>query len=528
MSKVKAFLSLFVTRPRLGYVAVFLLPLALYTLIQLQPSFKDPDSFYHAGITRLIVQQIAPVTEFPWLPFTTLADTFADQHFFYHLLLIPFGWLFGSLAGLKVAAVIFGAAAITAFYFAARSLRLHSILPLVLATVLATSMNFMFRLNLAKAASLSVVLLMLGVAALARRNWLALAGLSFIYVWAHGSWPLLIFITVCFWLTEKEPQKLFKKERLILPIASIGGTLAGLIINPFFPQNLLFYWYQTVHAALINYADVINVGQEWLPYEPSSLFRQNGSVFLLLIIAAVVWLSARLWQEQVRRSVVPTDWPERCSHVFALAIISIVFLLLAIKSQRHVEYFVPFALLLAGASFDLLFRRFNLRRLWQLSFGGSQRFVAVAGLFLCLVFPLLAIRDVYLVTKSFHWDKPSTPWTRFESATSWMQLHLPVDAMVFHGNWADFPALFYRAPEFHYIAGLDPTFLYLKDPARFIAWRAAVENRTPDLSAVVKSFDAQYVLVRKVEADFRSAVEADNDFRLVYEDEEVQIFMLFP
>jgi hypothetical protein len=496
---------------------------AIYSLIQAHPSFKDPDSFYHAKMALLTLKS-GPVNEFPWLPFTTLADAYTDHHFLYHLILIPFVYLFGPLVGLKVATVLLGALSIVVFYFVARKLCSRAWLALISAMILATSMNFMFRMNLAKAASLSVIFLLLGVVMLARRRPVILAALSFLYVWAHGSWPLLLFLSICFWLTDQSRSRLLKKENLILLAAPWLGALAGLIINPFFPKNLNFYWYQTVHAALINYAKVINVGQEWFPYDPSIMFKQNGAVFITLILVAALWFAAWLWRERVERKIAADILSRQQSFLFFLLVVTGIFLLLAIKHQRHAEYFVPLAFLLSTVALDLLIRKFDLHLLLRLSFGAARHLMVVGVIFLCLLFPFLAARDVWLVTKSFHQDKPLTPWTRFKQSAEWLRQRLPANTVIFHANWADFPVLFYQASEFRYIAGLDPTFFYLKDPSLFVVWRSAAENRVTDLSKTIESFSARYVLARKDEAQFLFALASDQDFRLVYEDEEVKVF----
>src|SRR5437867_2500437 len=95
-------------------VATLVIAAALYWFIQDRPSFMDPDSFYHAKMA-LLMREHGPVTSFPWLPFTTLADAFADHHFLYHAALVPFVSELGPLVGTRAAAIVFAAAAIVMF-----------------------------------------------------------------------------------------------------------------------------------------------------------------------------------------------------------------------------------------------------------------------------------------------------------------------------------------------------------------------------------------------------------------------------
>jgi len=526
MSKLRSIFAFLTTRPWLGYLVVFSFTLVLYGALQAHPSFKDPDSFYHAGLAVMTAKS-GPVTDFVWLPFTILADSFADHHFLYHAALAPFIWLFGALAGLKVAAALFGALAVTAFYLAARTLRLRPGLPLVFALILATSMNFMFRMNLAKAASLSVLLLMLALAALARRQWWALFALGFIYVWTHGSWPLLAFVSLVFAAVELLRTRKWTAPACIM-FAPLLGLVFGLVFNPFFPQNLSFYWHQTVHAALFTYGGIVNVGIEWNPYTPLTMFKANGAVFVALGITAATALGALLWRKETLRRRTHAKLFDRRSMLLALMIIAAVFCVMTLKSQRHIEYFMPLGLLFGAAGLDYLSRRYDLRKLGQLSLGGRSWFVPGLVAFVVLVFAVLAVRDTVLVMRSFHDNDTTYSWGQFESAAAWMHQHLPDGAVIFHGSWAEFPPLFYRAPEFRYVAGLDPTFLYLKDPARFVLWRETVEGRVRDVSEVVEFYDSKYVLVHNEQQNLADAVRADGDFLLVYEDGEVEIYMLFP
>ncbi|MFH1046949.1 MAG: hypothetical protein V1738_01480 [Patescibacteria group bacterium] len=528
MSKFREITALLVAKPWLGGVIVFVLTTVLYSAVQWPAAFQDPDSYYHAGLAVLTAEQ-GTVLDFPWLPFTTLADSFADHHYLYHLLLVPFVRLFDPLVGLKIAAVLFGAAASAGFYLAARQLRLRPNLSLVFSLLLATSMNFMFRMNLAKAASLSVLLVLLGVAAVVRRSHIGLFVLGFVFVWTHGSWPLLVFVVGLFACAD-----FFRTGKLRAPARLLGWTVmglaTGLVVNPYFPQNLEFYWYQTIHAALINYADVINVGMEWLPYQTDKLIPQNAAPTLLLALAAALALAARLWREQIVRPVGPNenDLLRRASLTKALAVGTAILFALALRSQRHIEYFVPFSMLFSAAWFDYLSRRYDLRRLWCLSFGDSRRLGLAIATFFCLLFPVIAMRDVYVIVGKFHEQPAQFAFGKYESVTDWMQLHLPPSAVIFHGDWADFPPLFYRAPEFRYLAGLDPTFFYLKDPASFATWREATAGRVRDISAVVRFYDSKYAFVTSDQTDLRRAIEADEDFELVYQDDEARVYMIFP
>ena len=67
----------------------------LFLLLQLQhPSLIGVDGYFHIQYSRLMWTQ-GLVREFPWLPFTIYDRNYADDHFLFHLLQIPF--TFGDL-----------------------------------------------------------------------------------------------------------------------------------------------------------------------------------------------------------------------------------------------------------------------------------------------------------------------------------------------------------------------------------------------------------------------------------------------
>src|SRR5437867_7520575 len=135
-------------------LAPFLLFAGISAFVQFQPSFRDPDTYYHIKMSQLIAEH-GIVRTFPWLPFTSLAARFADQHFLYHALVLPFLVVLGPLMGMKAASVAFAAAAMTAFV---RLLETYAVRHAwAYGVVLATWGSFMSRLNLAKAPALFLV-----------------------------------------------------------------------------------------------------------------------------------------------------------------------------------------------------------------------------------------------------------------------------------------------------------------------------------------------------------------------------------
>ncbi len=95
------------------YVLIFLFITVLFSVFQISAAFGDPDAFYHARISEIMIHDIFIDNNFPWMQFSTFNQDFADHHFLYHLLLIPFVLIFTPLWGVKIAGILLAAAFIT-------------------------------------------------------------------------------------------------------------------------------------------------------------------------------------------------------------------------------------------------------------------------------------------------------------------------------------------------------------------------------------------------------------------------------
>lgn len=541
-------LSRLAARYRLDHLAVFSAAAAVFAWTQWCPTFADPDSFYHAKIAGLMLAG-GPVRYFPWLPFSSLATAFADHHFLYHAALAPFVAVFGGLPGTKIAAVVFAALAITAFYAALRAYAVR--LPAVFALAAATCGVFMFRITLAKAAAPALIIVFLTLIAWRRSRPVWLFILSWLFVWTHGAWPITVVIAAAFLATrlfvrhkteDLRPKPSSPVSRLWSPVsrlwssvpelrcafAVLAGLAAGLIINPFFPYNLYFYWQQIFQIAVVNYYGQVNIGTEWYPYTLAELFRNAAAVFLVLAVEVGLMCAVMFWGRTgtVRREELRPR-PEERAGFAAIAVLAVFFLAMALRQRRHAEYFVPFAffaeaLLLTGLWPFLteLFRRAR---------NSGDRWLHLGvGLFfayLIMFFPLLAARDAWHIQMI---NNVGRPWTKLERAADWLRANLPEGETVFISDWSDFPPLFYRDDTHRYVIGLDPTFLYLYDQEKYRRYDDIVTGRLGAPGALIsRTFGARAAVVERENEALVNGLLSDHRARAVYEDDEVIVFSLF-
>ena len=383
--------NFFASRPFWQYFILFVITLSLFSYLQFDATFADPDSFYHAKMAKILSQKGA-ITEFPWLSATNLKYNFVDHHFLYHLVLVPFVQFLPPLVGLKVATILFASLAILFIFWFLRQLEIKGALWYVL--FLLTINPFIFRLNLAKAQQIVLIFLFLIIYLFFRKQYLFLIFFSCLFVWLYGGWPLILLVALVyilvsyFWLGWQKGWLFFKigkikiyGQNIMLAFSAFLGIAAGLFFNPYFPKNLGFYWQQSFQIAVLNYQNLINVGGEWYPYRLLDLYLAAVPFFFLFIMALVFF--ALYIKKQPMAS-------------WFFLVLSILFFVLTIKSRRYVEYFIPLALCFSAISLDVFFKIIgkNLNKIIP------NRLILLGPALLLLILSPVFYRDLKLIKDS--------------------------------------------------------------------------------------------------------------------------------
>lgn len=504
-------------RQYLLYLLLFVITVSLFTYLQFDPTFADPDSFYHAKMA-LILNERGAITEFPWLSATTLKYNFVDHHFLYHLILIPFVELFPPLIGLKIATILFASLAILVIFWFLRQLNIKGAFWYVL--FLLTVNPFIFRLNLAKAQALVLILFFLFITLLFTRRYLALILASCFFVWLYGGWPLVLLLTFVygvinyFWPTQKRGWVATKLGKIrifgqsLLLLISVGlGALAGLFFNPYFVKNFQFYWQQSFKIAILNYQYLIGVGGEWYPYQPLNLFLGALPFFLILIFAIAIFI---------------IYFKKQTANSWFFLVLSLFFLVLTLKSRRYVEYFIPVAFCFSALSINIFLILIE-DKLVKLM---PKKIILLIPPIILLALSPIFIRDWGLIKNSF---TSGFSFTKFAEASEWLKDNSEEGDIVFHTDWDEFPLLFYHNDKNYYLVGLDPTFMYEYDKDLYKRWADIVTGQTSkNLYPVVKDiFGAKYVFVDvKQNATFDQNLANNFYFKKVFENEEAKVYQV--
>lgn len=509
--------NFFISRSYWQYFILFIIVLSLFTYLQLDPTFADPDSFYHAKMAEILAQKGA-ITEFPWLSATNLKYSFVDHHFLYHLILVPFVIFLPPLIGLKVATIIFASLAILFIFWFLRQLQVKGAFWYALFLLFINP--FVFRLNLAKAQQLVLIFLFLIIYLFFRKQYLFLIFFSCLFVWLYGGWPLILLVALIyiivsyFWLDRQKGWLFFKIgkiksywQNILLGFSAFLGIITGLFFNPYFPKNIGFYWQQSFQIAILNYQNLISVGGEWYPYPPFDLFLAAVPFFFLFVIALIFFVL--YFKKQPMSS-------------WFFLVLSILFFVLTIKSRRYVEYFIPLGLCFSAISLDVFFKTAGKKFKKHLPnsliiFGPVLFFLALSPFF---------YRDLRLVKNSY---QQGLSFTKFSEPMDWLKQHSNKGDIVFHSDWDEFPILFYHNDKDYYLVGLDPTFMYLYDKDLHQRWVEITTGRlSENLPQIIgEVFNAKYVFVDKNQNPiFDQNLENNFYFQKVFANEEANIYQL--
>ena len=108
-----------------------------------------------------------------------------------------------------------------------------------------------------------------------------------------------------------------------------------------------------------------------------------------------------------------------------------------------------------------------------------------------------------------------------------MRANIPAGQTVFATDWDDFPRLFYFDPSHKYITGLDPTYLYDKNPNLSELYNRITLGQEEDPGPLIRDrFGPRYVFTDNFHHDFRNQAERSGWFQVVYEDGDCTILWI--
>lgn len=497
------------TRIGVGATAVSLFALfaTFFTIIQFAtPALVGTDGYYHAKMGYLMRQEgLKPA--FDALPYTILnSEDYYNHHLLFHAFLALFSavdpQVDGGAAltqGAKIASIILPSLAFLAIWWLLRQQRVPGAALWAIA-LFAVSEAFLYRMSMPRAQSVSLLLLVLGLHWLLQGRYKLLVPLGFVYVWFYNAFPLLLMLGGTYAIAVFMLQRRLAWQALFYPALGIG---LGLLINPYFPENIAFIW----GHLLPKVGDSSTaVGNEWSPYRTWTLVENSG----LALAAVLLGTLALGWRR------------ERIDKAALVALgLMILFGYMLFESRRFIEYFPPFALIFFAFSAAPLLREWLAE--WEL-----KRPLPTPALFVLAM--LLLAYPLYNTLRDAHEQiAGSAPADQYATAALWLAQEAEPGTMIFQTDWDDFTRLFFYNSDLIYTVGLDPTFMELHDKALFDLWVDITRGNVDQPGAIIRdTFGAAYVFSDLDHGAFMNKAAADPLLQEVYRTHDAVIYAVMP
>jgi len=525
----------------------FLAILMIMTFLQTRTSAiccGDWDGYYHIKWSSLLwenFRQLKGLPTFEWLPLTVLnPQDYADHHFLFHLLQIPFLWFFEPVTAAKVSTVFFATLAVFSVYWLIFKYGIRHQL-IWLAALLVCANAFYYRMNMAKAPPLTIIITVIGIHLLFQRRYVWLLPLMFAFVWTYSLFPLLLFAAMIWVAIIAWNERRFEWR----PLAFTGAGLAlGNIINPYFPNNLQLFFEHFWTKFKIGSDFVVAVGGEWYPYSGMELLMNFPIALLAMLIGYILFVPSR------------GKLPEKAA--FFLMFTTIL-LAAQFRSKRFAEYFPPFAILFAAFAWDAFTKkqapelpedfqreldpyldapvRTESQEWWDAARRASVWVLGIAlGIF--WIYNLIGLHKFGFnepgMIDNIISNEPADKYRRaMEFATGLDETgaeNIPKGERIFNCTWDDFPKLFFYNTKHSYVYGLDPNYLYTEHPDLYTLLKDLTEGKIDDPAPLIRDrFGANYIFAdAKENIDMIAKALESGWVETIYEDDEARLLKIRP
>ena len=502
----------------------------------------DWDGYYHIKWSSLIWENFKHfkwLPTFEWLPLTVLnPKDYADHHFLFHLLQIPFLWFFEPVTAAKVSTVFYATLAIFSVYWLIFRYEIKHQL-IWLAALMVCSNAFFYRMNMGKAPPLTIIITILGIHLLFQRKYMWLGPLMFAFVWTYSLFPLLLFAAIIWTAIIAWNEKRFEWR----PLAYTGGgMILGNFINPYFPNNFLLFFEHFWTKFKVGSDFVVAVGGEWYPYTGMELIMTFPIALLAMLIGYILFVPRG------------GKLPEKAA--FFLAFTTIL-LAAQFRSKRFAEYFPPFAILFASFAWQAFtaptivelpddFQREidpyldapvpTERQQWIASAKAAAPWIIGILLFVFWFYNLIGLHkfgfDEAGMIDNIKTNEIGDKYRRtMEFATGLDETgadNIPKGEIIFNCTWDDFPKLFFYDTKHRYVYGLDPNYLYSEHPDLYTSLKDLTEGKIEDPAPMIREkFGARYIFAdAKENTDMIAKALESGWVETIYEDDEARLLKI--
>jgi len=468
-------------KDRLKSAAVFLAAVSIFTVLYFRsPDLMEFDSYFHAKMGAIVMEK-GLIHDFPWMYFTFQRDNYANPYLLFHAYLGL--WLkvlpAHPLAAVKLAMIVLLGLIAVAYVKVVQAVHPKWVwLSVMLLPALLVGSVYL-RLISVRPHVLSILILLIGLRAILTKKWWILGAVSFLYSYSYSAPVILPAVA----LIASAAFSLREKRLAWQPFAfSLGGMVAGLVLNPYFPNDL-HYLYAVLFKMAVRQSATAPI--ELQPLASSEVLSINAVSFLLLFLGLLAALSS-------------TRKPS-ANGLFMFATTGLFFVLLMF-SYRYIEYW-PFVASLGASTL--------LREAYADDpQAGRVMKKAVAGVLggLFLLIGAVGARDGYRRAQS------TVPYEALKGIADVLDKEADPGDIVYTNVWAVPMGLFYASDKAHYVLMCDPETMRIAYPGLYRLWSEINIGQVVDYALpLIQKIESQTTdpEIAKLRTDIESGLVVD-------------------
>jgi hypothetical protein len=420
-------------------LVIFFAACAVFALLYFRsPDLMENDSYFHTKMGQIVMAK-GLIHEFPWMQFTFQKDHYANPYLLFHVYLGL--WIkilpASPIVAVKIAMIVLLGLVAVAYLKVLEALHAKWVwLSLALLPAMVSGQVYQ-RLIFVRPHIVSILILLAGLWAILKRKWWILGAISLIFAYSYSA-PFLLPVIA---LLASAVFSVKEKKLVWEPFAfSLGGMVAGVVLNPYFPNNVHYLYAVTFKMAI---RQVSLTPAELLPLFSWQVFSINRISFLMLFLS----LLAVFYSER--------KYSANCLFLFFTCGL---FFVLLMRSFRFIEYWPFMASLCVSVILGETFEKSPLAgRIFK------KTTAALCGVAFLLI-GAFQVKDAYGQARSL------LPYASLKEVVDVLDKEADPGDIVYSEDWELTMPMFYISDKVHYLLMSDPEMMRMAYPGLYALW----------------------------------------------------------
>jgi hypothetical protein len=444
------------------FIPILLLIGLIYLHSTLPSALNDPDRFYHFAVSRYMVDtgELFP-KEYPAVDDLGWGIYYPDKEFLYHQFTRLGYWVAADEGVIYITLFLSSLSLLLLYFHSIKNMPIWIGLPCVIFFFCSPSLLYRMMMVRPHVLAIFAFLGILISATQRSRRWLFLFGLLFSLSYHAFYVPLICLgmgagLSFLAWFkdTRKEELKFFGWGAL--------GLLVGLVINPYFPSNVIGSWQIALIPSLME-GKLSNAG---FGVELKALPANEFIRRILPQLMVLFWATFQLGKWQTYSA----ETKKKFLFLYACSIFTFA---LACLNRRGAEYFLPAVVVLL---LFLLHKTVEWKRVQRICWSVFVVFLSLHSLKYYFDERTVAVFPLGPASLEAAETLPQTP------------------VKVYNCDWDRSPFIIYKRPQAKVVDILDPSLIFFFNPAVYEIRQQIRDGRVGDTRGLLMDqFKADYV-----------------------------------